>query len=925
MLSTNTDMIFCPRTADASLSSIAAALEDGFYHLPRFELPEGLWETLDRKDAPAIIASAREWGERFHLNEIVHADHDNLYDGPGDFQLFLREDLFKIGGFHEEMILGWHLDANIARRMRMLRGKVSSALDHLVGYHCDHTRQASPYHKVDRTENDPERFLTSVADIEVPEQMAGWGLADLEIETFPLQQGGAERYKRGLEAAIAKPLTGFLETQYVVSDFGRLDYQPDHVLPYLLDLLSAAEPGFKVAYAGARNDTFSMFARGWRAMGGTSVLLCDMTPWLDADAAPVERLPFAEWVDQADVFVFEAGIEGARHHLDLSAGQSAQLWSVDQAFKRTLDADLARQASGQAPRRVLVVNGLHNFFEQPVMNEVAVTLTPFSSRIRHGYIVDRAAGRAAAASPARRQAMRALEALEPPPTAELARLDELMTAVLEANDPADPVRADAARVWIELDVYAAAGLLRRGPETLEALAALRALRASVQPRNADVVDPDAGRGARSRLVRLEDWENGGWAKLARRMFANREHANLYDREAWTWERISLAENLIRAHPPEGRPHILIGAEHPERAAMALANLGYDVDIVDPRTLLSEAPKAVDWREEYRWQGWMSPAPVGLIEQRLQSLANGFRYDAVLLLQNAVFAHGRAGVADVLQAVCAMLKPGGHLGLTAAAQPLPHDDRVQDHALPYALCAAGAFGAAVQDATALELDGPFDDRLTARTLDRTAADIDKPSLAPPALLKGAADHLEAPSVWSFHLRDGASDWAALKAVLESGAYANGGDAVSRTAGQPLLFTAEDLSFEPVLDPLRPPPSPFAALAPVGNLIKTPLTLTAPASVGIRVIAVAPLGRFTPGGYELEAQVEVRRLAEPGAVLAMAVVSDGEVLAEGMLEVEDAGASRLSVTFQVRTANWSGVSVLFKAQGRADVDIVNLSLR
>ena len=43
ILSTNTDMIFVPRSG-RSLSEIAAALQDGFYHLPRFEVPESLWE-----------------------------------------------------------------------------------------------------------------------------------------------------------------------------------------------------------------------------------------------------------------------------------------------------------------------------------------------------------------------------------------------------------------------------------------------------------------------------------------------------------------------------------------------------------------------------------------------------------------------------------------------------------------------------------------------------------------------------------------------------------------------------------------------------------------------------------------------------------------------------------------------------------------
>src|SRR5215472_1074094 len=42
ILSTNTDMIFVPR-GPRSLSQIATDLDDTYYHLPRFEIPEYLW------------------------------------------------------------------------------------------------------------------------------------------------------------------------------------------------------------------------------------------------------------------------------------------------------------------------------------------------------------------------------------------------------------------------------------------------------------------------------------------------------------------------------------------------------------------------------------------------------------------------------------------------------------------------------------------------------------------------------------------------------------------------------------------------------------------------------------------------------------------------------------------------------------------
>ena len=73
------------------------------------EIPEVLWESLNRYDAANIIETIRDWGKSLHLNEIVLGSNSIRYDGPGDFQLFLRSDLFDNYGFNEEMLLGWHV------------------------------------------------------------------------------------------------------------------------------------------------------------------------------------------------------------------------------------------------------------------------------------------------------------------------------------------------------------------------------------------------------------------------------------------------------------------------------------------------------------------------------------------------------------------------------------------------------------------------------------------------------------------------------------------------------------------------------------------------------------------------------------------------------------------------------------------------
>ena len=73
ILYTNTDMLLLPRDENESLSTILGALPDGFYEIPRFELPEALWEAgFDRRDPAGNLAKLRDWAGRFPLNKETH-------------------------------------------------------------------------------------------------------------------------------------------------------------------------------------------------------------------------------------------------------------------------------------------------------------------------------------------------------------------------------------------------------------------------------------------------------------------------------------------------------------------------------------------------------------------------------------------------------------------------------------------------------------------------------------------------------------------------------------------------------------------------------------------------------------------------------------------------------------------------------------
>lgn len=145
ILSTNTDMIFIPKNGRLSLSAIVSHLEEGFYGLPRFEIPEFIWESLDRLDPQKNIEIVQGVSKRFCLNEVIHNDKVILYDAPGDFQLFSRKCLEDVLGFDESMIYGWHVDANFAKRMLLKGHPCQSLASQIDGYHCSHYKKETLY------------------------------------------------------------------------------------------------------------------------------------------------------------------------------------------------------------------------------------------------------------------------------------------------------------------------------------------------------------------------------------------------------------------------------------------------------------------------------------------------------------------------------------------------------------------------------------------------------------------------------------------------------------------------------------------------------------------------------------------------------------------------------------------------------------
>jgi hypothetical protein len=381
ILSTNTDMIFVP-LHQRSLSEIASELPSGFYHAPRIELPEALWECLDRSKPSEVLKAVREWGSVLHLNEIVMGSNIIRYDAPGDFQLLLRSDLIENQGFDEDMLLGWHVDSNIAARMLFKYKEVGDFGQHMYGYHCDHTRQVTPMHSHIRVQNDLRRFVAEVNRADVPAQATSWGCADDAIEEVRLSANPSSAYVKALRETIGQAMSVPTVVHYTGESYNKVDYDARHLLPFLTDMFVSMPRTVNVAWYGARSDTLRLFANVWSKLNFVGQILVPASSTYDTvGTALVSHVAPTHAIENAQAFVFDFG------GLPSPASGAANDPSSDLriSLRRVIRAEQRRISQGSAPRRIIGLNAIGNEYEFLVCSLVGASATPFATHMRHGF------------------------------------------------------------------------------------------------------------------------------------------------------------------------------------------------------------------------------------------------------------------------------------------------------------------------------------------------------------------------------------------------------------------------------------------------------------------------------------------------------------------------------------------------------------
>ena len=386
ILSTNTDMIFHP-VGGGSLSEIAAALQDGYYGIPRFELPEGLWEELDRSSPLSSRKMIASWGHDFHLREKTVSVKEILFDAPGDFQLFPRDVLFRINGFNEKMLKGWHVDSNLCRRMQLVFGNLSDLSTMVEGYHCSHNRVATLSHGSQRIEDSFDKYVFEVSSPFLADQSETWGLCGVSLEKIYLTGEN-----NGLSSKLVQLGMHPAKTPWeVVCNGGTYDmhsYEVQHLLPFIADLLLQRDKNSCIAWVGRHRKMFQAFLHLRKVLGHSGPTLVadvDSTIFSRDQVDKGEVLPLSSMDKRWDIMFFDFVSENGE---PIKTSDPLEQYLL-RSFRRVVESERDRMEDGLLSRTIAAINTINNRFENVVRTNLNVFPSPFTTRIRHGQAAPR--------------------------------------------------------------------------------------------------------------------------------------------------------------------------------------------------------------------------------------------------------------------------------------------------------------------------------------------------------------------------------------------------------------------------------------------------------------------------------------------------------------------------------------------------------
>jgi hypothetical protein len=248
-------------------------------------------------------------------------------------------------------------------------------------------------HSHTRTENDPARFIERVTSPTLPAQETTWGCADAEIEEVRLTEYPVASYVSALQKVLGAPLEQSPVVSYSTETYGRVDYDARHVLPYLIDIFVSGRRDQTLGWCGVRRQTIEMLAAVWQKLGFTQPILVDRS-LLATDIPGTRLVDPAVMCDQADAFVVDFGSPDSRSVENGFGGLSrSERRAIQTAFVGLVRVERRRMSEMAELRRIICLNAIHTPYEALVRGYIGAGLTPFATRMRHGFVLPSPVGR----------------------------------------------------------------------------------------------------------------------------------------------------------------------------------------------------------------------------------------------------------------------------------------------------------------------------------------------------------------------------------------------------------------------------------------------------------------------------------------------------------------------------------------------------
>ena len=366
ILNTNTDILLLT-PIQRSLRDIAEKYDQSPAVAFRYEIPEFIWESFDRRDPESIQESLRKWHEKKFLEKNVGITVDKgqdlvLPDGVGDFQLATKALWHSSTGFPEDMLKGWHVDTRAAIQMN----KLSSGLqcidpDELAIFHQNHMRTSTIYH--DSTESNDESLV-----FQSYQNDTNWGLAGINLPIFQLDEY-RNKVHIGIDLSYGLLSEGRVRPAGDSTEMQRnLDYSLKHSSAFIMDEIQLLQDKDNVLLVSQNNSLVNWIMNVCSELN-LSFKVCG---------------EFDEDIDQFNLIILDLGIES-----ETPVG-SANGLSIDENYPNAsavgriaLDLESWARKSYVNKSRVLVVRAqnwatrttVRRLFSVPLFNNYSGVLT----------------------------------------------------------------------------------------------------------------------------------------------------------------------------------------------------------------------------------------------------------------------------------------------------------------------------------------------------------------------------------------------------------------------------------------------------------------------------------------------------------------------------------------------------------------------